>query len=59
MMVWPSSALAKPLGNGKAQILAVERDLVDARALELGREAAADGFDFGQFRHGRPSTMRG
>src|SRR3569833_1931046 len=37
----------------KAQILAVEGDLADAGALEIGRKAAADGFDFWEFRHWR------
>ena len=39
----------------EAQVLAVEGHLVDARAGELGLEAAADGFDFGQFGHNSAS----
>jgi hypothetical protein len=38
-------------GERKAQILAVEGDAIDAGALQIGREAAADGLEFGELRH--------
>src|SRR5690349_570141 len=40
------------LGEGEAQVLAVEGDFVDAGAGQVGLETPADGFDFGQFGHG-------
>src|SRR5690606_21824557 len=47
----------EPVWKGKAQVLAVQRHLVDARALEPGREPAADGFNLGQLRHGGPQPL--
>ena len=48
----PARRAAKRVRERAAQIGAAEDDRLDALADQRGRQLAADGLDFGQFRHG-------
>ncbi|MNJ36772.1 hypothetical protein D3C77_315740 [compost metagenome] len=48
----PLQQFDEPLGKGKAQVGTVLARRAQARALQNRLQAATDGFDFGQFRHG-------
>ncbi len=48
----PSQPLAKAVRERKPQVRTAQYDTLQAAPLEGRRQTAADGFDFGQFRHG-------
>ena len=48
----PGEALGKGFGEGHAEIGAALLDPDEGAAHQMGREAAADGFDFGKLGHG-------
>ena len=58
MMRWPVSLLANEGGKGKRMSARRSSTCVDPGAEHGGREAAAHGLDFGQFRHGGPQLTR-
>jgi hypothetical protein len=47
----PDERLRQRVGEGKPQILSIERHRLDTSSLDVGCETAAHGFNLGQFRH--------
>src|SRR5690606_39023314 len=48
----PDQRLRQAFGKGKAHVRPVDRDMLDSRAVEMARQAAHGGLDFGKLGHG-------